>query len=107
MSRLQIKVEHDFAIHQNLWTWNGFYLGLKIQQGVAIGYTISVLLSNIWTYMRGNQISYRFACAPAMPEEFLQFILVDSDINGEDETSTNAADDEEGSEENELADDDE
>ena len=106
MSRLRIEVEHGFAIHQNLWTWNGFHLGLKIRQGAAIGYAVSVLLSNIWTCMRGNQTSYRFACAPSTPEEYLQFISVDSDTNSEDETSTDATDDGEGSEENELADDD-
>ncbi len=30
MSHLHIEVEHGFAIHQNFWTWNGFYLGLKL-----------------------------------------------------------------------------
>lgn len=57
--------------------------------------------------MRGNQTSYQFACAPPTPEEYLQFISVDSDTNSEDETSTDAADDEKGLEEKELADDDE
>lgn len=31
MSRLKIKIEYGFAIYQNFWTWNGFYLGLKLQ----------------------------------------------------------------------------
>ncbi len=30
MARLRIEVEHGFAIHQNLWTWNGFHLQLKV-----------------------------------------------------------------------------
>ena len=30
MAILRIKVEHSFAIHQNLWTWNGFHLQLKV-----------------------------------------------------------------------------
>ena len=57
--------------------------------------------------MRSNQTSYRFACASPTPKEYLQFISVDSDTNSEDETSIDAADDGEWSEENELADDDE
>lgn len=59
MSELRIEVEHGFAIHQNLWTWNGFHLGLRICQGAAICYTVSVLLSNIWTCIQGNQTSLR------------------------------------------------
>lgn len=60
MSRLQIEVKHGFALHQNLWTWNGFHLNLKICQSAIIGYAISVLLSNIWTCLRGNQTNIRF-----------------------------------------------
>ena len=49
MSRLRIEVEHGFAIHQNLWAWNGFHLGLKLRQGAAVCYAVSVLFANIWT----------------------------------------------------------
>ena len=72
MSELRIEVEHGFAIHQNVWAWNGFHLGLKICQGAAICYTVSVLLSNIWTCIQGNQTSLRFACAPPALEDYLQ-----------------------------------
>lgn len=72
MARLRIEVEHGFAIHQNLWTWNGFHLNLKIRQGAAVEYTVSVLLSNIWTCLRGNQTSFRFRCALPEVEEYLQ-----------------------------------
>ena len=72
MSRLRIEVEHGFTIHQNLWTWNGFHLTLQIRQGAAVGYAVSVLLSNIWTCLRGNQTSHRFRCAPPEVEEYLQ-----------------------------------
>ena len=89
ISKLRIEVEHGFAIYQNLWTWNGFHLGLKICQRAAIGYAVSILLSNIWTCMRGNQTSYRFACAPPAVEEY--FVLIptnaDEDNSSEDETT--------------------
>lgn len=49
LARLRIEVEHGFAIHQNLWTWNAFHIGLKISQGAAVCYAVSVLLGNIWT----------------------------------------------------------
>ena len=47
MAKLRIEVEHGFALHQNLWTWNGFHLGLKLRQGAAVCYAVSVLLANI------------------------------------------------------------
>lgn len=72
MARLRIEVEHGFAIHQNLWTWNGFHLNLKIRQGAAVEYAVSVLLSNIWTCLRGNLTSFRFRCALPEVEEYLQ-----------------------------------
>lgn len=72
MSRLRIEVEHGFGIHQNLWTWNGFHLNLKVRQGAAIGYAVSVLLANIWTCLRGNQTSLCFACPPPDVEDYLR-----------------------------------
>ena len=57
--------------------------------------------------MRGNQTSHQFAYVPPMLEKYLQFILVDSETNGEDKTNTDIVDNREKSEKNELADDDE
>lgn len=71
MSRLRIEVEHGFAIHQNLWIWNGFHLGLKLWQGAAICYVVSVLLANAWTCMRENQTSICFQCMPPAVDEYL------------------------------------
>lgn len=71
MVRLRIKVEHDFVIHQNLWTWKDFHLQLKVWQGAAIGYIVSVLLANIWTCLQGNQTSLWFSCTPPKVEEYL------------------------------------
>lgn len=30
MAKLCIEMEYGFALHQNLWTWNGFHLRLKL-----------------------------------------------------------------------------
>ena len=76
MSRLRIEVEQGFALHQNLWTWNGFHLGLKLRQGAAVCYAVSVLLANIWTCIRGNQTSLRFACMPPAVEKYLALAAV-------------------------------
>lgn len=51
ISKLLIKFKHDFAIYQNLWIWNSFHLVLKLRQKTAIYYTISMLLTNTWTYI--------------------------------------------------------
>ena len=72
IARLRIEVEHGFAIHQILWTWNGFHLQLKVRQGAAVGYAVSVLLANIWTCLQNNQTSLRFNYAPPEVEEYLQ-----------------------------------
>lgn len=84
ISRLRIEVEHGFAIHQNLWTWNSFHLGLRLQQGAVISYAVSVLLANAWTCMRGNQTSQRFGCMPPALEDYLS-IPEDIDMDGEAE----------------------
>lgn len=86
MSRVQIEVKHSFAIHQNLWTWNGFHLGLKLSQGAAVTYAVSILLANIWTCVRGNQTSTRFMCMPPSLEDYLQSLI---DNNEEDEHNNN------------------
>lgn len=71
MAKLRIEVEHGFALHQNLWTWNGFHLGLKLQQGAALCYAVAALLANAWTCLRGNQTSLRFGCMPPAVEDYL------------------------------------
>lgn len=51
--------------------WNGFHLGLKLPQEVAVGYAVLVLLANVWKYLSGNQTSMRFLCIPTALEEYL------------------------------------
>lgn len=72
MAWLQIEVEHGFTLHQNLWTWNGFYLNLKIWQRTAVRYTVLVILLNIWTCLQNNQTSFRYCYSPPEVEEYLQ-----------------------------------
>ena len=82
MAKLRIEVEHGFAIHQNLWTYNGFHLSLKLRQGAAMAYAVAVLMANIWTCMRGNQTSRRLHCAPPNVEEYLsKYEEFDDDIS--------------------------
>lgn len=81
MSKLRIEVEHGFAIH--LWAWNSFHLGLKLSQGAAACYAVSVLLANIWTCLRGNQTSIRFDYAPPEIENYLS--LPEADNSSEDD----------------------
>lgn len=94
MSRLQIEVRYGFTLHQNLWTWNGFHLGLKLCQDAAICYAVSVFLANIWTCIRGNQTSLQFACMPSAIEEYLALPVIapgsslgESELEKDDEES--------------------
>lgn len=92
MAKLQIKVEYSFAIHQNLRTWNGFYLGLKIGQRVAVKYAVLMFLSNIWICIKGNQTSYWFTYIPLAVEEYLQLLAIndtDSEIKNIETSDAN------------------
>lgn len=72
MAWLEIIIEHSFALYQNLWTWNSFYLNLKIWQGVVVKYTILVPLSNIWAYFWVYQTIFHFCYTPLEIEKYLQ-----------------------------------
>ena len=86
MSRLRIEVEHGFALHQNLWTMNGFHISLKVGQGAAVCYAVSVLLANIWTCLRGNQTSQRFRIAPPNVEDYLRLNQVEQEVDALEES---------------------
>lgn len=58
-----------------------------------------MLLSNIWTCLRGNQTSIRFRCAPPEVEKYLQLDEDEEAANGGGETSTNESMESEGSQE--------
>lgn len=76
-------MEHGFAIYQNLWIWNGFYLDLELSQGVAVCYVVLVLLANIWTCIRSNQTSIRFAYAPLALETYLKLLADDHHLESD------------------------
>ncbi len=91
MSRLQIEIEHGFAIHQNLWTWNEFHLGLKLSQGAVVCNVVTVFLANIWTCMRGNQTNVRFTFAPPALKDYLE-LLADIHLESDRELESSNSD---------------
>ena len=73
MSSCRVSVEHGFAHVQNRWMKNAFHHSLRLGSSpVACYYTSSVLLANIYTCLRGNQISMRFGIGPPLLEEYMQ-----------------------------------
>lgn len=79
MAKLRIEVKYGFAIHQNLWTWNGFHLGLKLGQRVVVYYAVLVFLAtNAWTCMRGNQTSTQFSCIPPDLKNYLTLLQAEN-----------------------------
>lgn len=72
MSRMRIAVENAFGLTQSLWTRNAFNSSLRIgQQAVGSYYQIAVLLTNIYTCIRGNQIGGRFIVSPPSLAQYL------------------------------------
>ena len=72
MSSMRIAVENAFGLTQVLWTRNAFSKRLKIgQSAVASHYRMAVLLTNIYTCIRGNQISGRFLVRPPSLRSYL------------------------------------
>lgn len=78
-------MEHGFALYHNLWTWNGFYLGLKFSQAARICYAVSVLLANIWTYLQKNQTSQCFGCAFFIVKDYLALLVAENSSSEEDQ----------------------
>lgn len=85
ISKLRIEVDYGFAIHQNLWTWNSFHLSLKLSQGATVCYAISVLLTNIWTYLQDNQTSIQFDYILPEIENYLSFLDEEEKSSKEEE----------------------
>jgi hypothetical protein len=65
ISRIRIAVENAFGLIQVLWSRNAHSKRLKIgQQAVGSHYKMAILFTNIYTCIRGNQISGRFLVRP-------------------------------------------
>jgi hypothetical protein len=61
----RISVEHGFAHVQNKWMKNAFHHSLRAGSSpVAAYFLTAVLFSNVYTCLRGNQISMRFGLGP-------------------------------------------
>jgi AraC-like DNA-binding protein len=72
MSACRISVEHGFAHVQNRWMRNAFQHVCRIGSSpLAAYYTSAVLLANIYTCLRGNQISKKFGLRPPTLEEYM------------------------------------
>ena len=82
MSRLKIKIKHNFIIYQNLWTRNSFHLNLKLGQVAVVCYAVSVFLANTWACIRDNQISTKFSYISFDLENYLTLSLAKDDVNG-------------------------
>ena len=73
MSSCRISVENGFAHVQNKWMRNAFHHSLRsLSSPVAAYFVTAVLLANLYTCLRGNQISSRFGLVPPSLEEYLQ-----------------------------------
>jgi hypothetical protein len=71
MSSCRISVEHGFAHVQNKWLKNAFHHSLRsMSSPVAAYFMTAVLLANIYTCLRGNQISKRFDIEPPSLAEY-------------------------------------
>lgn len=76
LSRIRITVEQAFGDTQNLWLSNAFALGLQPgSQPVAAYYMASVLLTNCFTCLQGNNAAgSRFLLQPPTLEAYLSAI---------------------------------
>ena len=72
MSRARIAVEYTFGLTQNLWISNAFKQQLKPGlQPVGDLYRVSILLTNCYTCIRGNQVGNRFRIKPPNIYQYL------------------------------------
>lgn len=39
-----------------------------------MGYAVSILQANVWTYLQSNQTNMRFLCTPLVVEEYLALL---------------------------------
>jgi hypothetical protein len=76
MSSYRIAVEHLFGLQENLWLAGAFSKHLAVnKQPVASYYMAGVLLTNLYTCLRGNNVSRKYAnvqtCEPPSVEGYL------------------------------------
>jgi len=75
MSKARVAVEHSFGLTQNLWVSNAFKQQLKSGlQPVGDLYKVSILLTNCYTCLHGNQIGNRFGIRPPTLHQYLSVI---------------------------------
>lgn len=73
LSSDRISVEQVFGCVTRLWRANSLAVNLKtLLQPVALYYSISVLLTNIYTCLHGNMVSERYNIQPLSLDEYLR-----------------------------------
>jgi nuclease HARBI1 len=76
MSKVRITIEQCFGEVLKYWQFNSHKYNLKIGNSPVGGmYMVAVLLTNIQTCLRGNQVSEYFDCTPPSLDVYLrQFV---------------------------------
>lgn len=75
MSSARVTVEHGFGRTQNLWISNAFKQQLEMGlQPVGELYRVAVLLTNCYTYFRGNEDAARFQMRPPTIHQYLDVL---------------------------------
>jgi hypothetical protein len=76
LSSDRISIEQAFGLITLLWRANSLNINLKaLLQPIAVWYEVSVLLTNIYSCLRGNVVSTRYGIKPPLLEEYLMTII--------------------------------
>jgi surface polysaccharide O-acyltransferase-like enzyme len=76
MAKVRISVEQVFGLNVWMWAYNNFKYGMRAGHSpVGALYLVAVLLVNIQTCLRGNQVSEWFQCTPPSLDEYFHSVL--------------------------------
>ena len=76
MAKVRISVEQVFGLNVRMWAYNNFKFGMRAGHSpVGALYLVAVLLVNIQTCLRSNQVSEWFQCMPPSLDEYFQSVL--------------------------------
>jgi hypothetical protein len=76
MAKVRISVEQVFGLNVRMWAYNNFKYGMRAGHSpVGALYLVAVLLVNIQTCLRGNQVSEWFQCTPPSLDEYFHSVL--------------------------------
>jgi hypothetical protein len=76
IAKVQISVEQIFGLNVRMWAYNNFKYGIRARHSpVGALYLVAVLLVNIQTCLRGNQVSEWFQCTLPLLDEYFHSVL--------------------------------